>query len=148
MKISEFLKLLVRVFFTIYTGSMFGATFFLTVFAVPKVDTALLWHIILISVVATLFSFIFYSHKEVSKKSLLFRNTIHFLLIFGLLTGSAYCFHWFSFANSNFVLFFIIQFILIYSLVTLITHTINHSQAKRLNQKLAEYQKRRGEKLE
>jgi hypothetical protein len=127
---------------------MLGATIFLTVFAIKKVDTSLLWQITLISFVAALFTLVFYSKHEISGKSHLFRSALHFLLIFGLLVGSAYFFRWFSFANHYFVSFFIAQFVLIYVLVTLSCYFVNYSQAKQLNRKLTEYQRKRSEKLE
>jgi hypothetical protein len=148
MKVSELLKNLLKIFFNIFTGSMLGTTIFLTVFAIKKVDTSLLRQITLIAFVATLFTLIFYSKHELSRKSHLFRSALHFLLIFGLLVGSAYFFHWFSFANFYFISFFIAQFVLIYVLISISCYFINYSQAKQLNRKLTEYQRRRGEKLE
>jgi hypothetical protein len=142
------LKNVMRDFFYIFTGTMLGAAIFLTFFKVTMINTALLRQIFLVSLVETLFSLIFYSRNELSKRSLIFRKIIHFLLVLGVLLGAAYFFQWFNFASFKLLLYFGIIIVFVYIIIFLVIYFFNYSQVKRLNQKLSEYQQKGDDSLE
>ncbi|HYH02419.1 MAG TPA: DUF3021 family protein [Bacillota bacterium] len=148
MKITVFFKLLIRVFLMGFTGAMLSITVFLTAFSVKQVPTTLLWQATLLALLSALVSLIYYSNREFSKQELFQRKMIHFPCTLGVWLGGAYHFRWFSFTNFKYVTFFIVELVLVYLLIMISFCFISHSQAKRLNQKLTEYQTKRSGDLD
>lgn len=143
MKITEFFKEVLRIYFIVFSGSMLGATLFLNIFGIKYIPTYVLWQMMILSLGSALISLIFFSERELGKRELLIRKNVHFLGNFTLWILGAYFCRWFSFADFKFISYFAVQLLVLYLIIMTVSHFIYCSQAKQLNQKLTEYQKRR-----
>lgn len=145
MDIIDYIRHLIKSFFTICSCILVGTTVFVTIVNIDVISNAILWQIIVVSAAATLLDFIRYSRRELSGKSLINRNIIHYMLINILLFLAAYFFEWFKLASISKVIFFMLVILVIYVLIYLSIYFIDSVRAKELNEKLIEYKKRRSE---
>lgn len=142
---TKYLKHLVRDFFAICGCILIGTSIFLTVFQVKMINSSLFWQVIIVAFIAALLDFILEGKSQVSKKSYLIRKIVHFILINILLFSSAYMFRWFFLRKMGIMVVFEIIIILVYVLVGFSVYFIDNIHAKKLNEKLIEYKKRRRE---
>lgn len=90
--------------------------------------------VIVCSLSTSLCSFIYYSPKELTKKQFLIRCTIHFLLLFAVVSGEGYLFHWVN-ELADFLVVGAIFFI-IYVSVWIITYLSDKNNSNLINKAL------------
>lgn len=136
----ETLKIMLVEFFIILSGTTICSAVFCTVFY-PGValGVGFLWELIILAFLTTLPQLLFYSKKEFSKKHLRVRQTVHVILVVGLLVFLAYFWGWIEFSSVIEPLAFIVLVLLTYTAVALFMHQKEKKLAARLNEKLREF---------
>jgi len=130
---------MIRSFIIVFTCSMLAMSSFIMIF---EGDAAYISDniigVLLLSILTTLAYLILYSKKELSKKQMLLRNTIHFVVVATIMMSGANVLGWVSLREPSQFIFFVCLFIGIYILVTIIELQQYNKLANQLNQKLKE----------
>lgn len=138
----EYIKEMLQIFFVINTGITMGAATFITFLQKDaKLGVEILWQIIIVSLIAAFASIILHSKNELSKKGILIREVIHYIAINIVVLGCAYLFNWIESGDIFKVLSLIVCIFLVYIFVWIATYANDTKTAKRLNQKIEEYNK-------
>lgn len=144
----EAVKLIALTFFLVTTCSLFGTALFTTIFF--KNDTftsALLWQILGISFLTAMASLIFTSKSILTKRGVLLRQGIHFLLILSILMGGALKFEWIHITVISEISFFILLVIVVYITVCTILYQYEIKNAEEINERIKELQGTEKEEL-
>ncbi len=136
----ETLKIMLVEFFIILSGTTICSAVFCTVFY-PGVTLGVgfLWKLIILAFLTTLPQLLFCSKIEFSKKHLRVRQTVHVILVVGLLVFLAYFWGWIEFSSVIEPLAFIVLVLLMYTAVALFMNQKEKKLAARLNEKLREF---------
>lgn len=109
-----------------------------------QVHFGILWQILGLSVVCTLGSVILPMEdgKEVSKISMLVRTVLYYLYISVVVLGLGFLFDWFTFRNVPQVLGMLIAIAAVFLAVYFFSYCAQCREAKRMNEKLRERERR------
>ena len=136
------MKEILQTFFIINTGIMIGAAGFITfVQKGAELGVEILWQIIMVSLISAFAGIILYSRNELSKKQILIRTVSHYIAINIIVLACAYLFNWLDDVETIKVLSLIVCIFLVYIFVCISTYANDTKTAKRLNQKIEEYNK-------
>lgn len=80
--------------------------------------------------------------KRHENREVIIRTVIHYLIINAIILGCGYLFDWYNIRNPWSVLVMMITIALIYVCVSALAWKRSFDEAKRMNEKLQEYQKR------
>lgn len=137
-----FIQKMIQSFFIIATGSLASTAIFITLIDPhATLDVIILWQILAIALLTTPLSFIFYAHREFSKKEALIRQVIHYIILNIVLVGCAYLFDWFSIRTPKNLLLFIGLIFIVYLSANYFCFTGDKKEANKLNEKIKQYQK-------
>ena len=130
---------MIRSFLIVFTCSMLAMSSFVMIFEgdAGYISDNIIG-VLLLSILTTLAYLILYSKKELSKKHMLLRNTIHFVVVATIMLSGANVLGWVSLREPSQFIFFVCLFIGIYILVTIIELQQYKKLANQLNQKLQE----------
>jgi len=136
----DFLKKMLRDFFTITAGCFLSTTVFCTIFY-PGVsfNITAMWYLVSLGFVTTLPHFIFYSRKELGKKQMLTRQIIHACVLFGILLTFAYTLGWIEKGSVVQPIVFILLVGLVYFMVGFLSFHHDKKVARELNKQLKQY---------
>ncbi len=136
----ETLKLMLVEFFIILSGTTICAAIFCTMF---NRDVTLgldfLWQLIALAFLTTMPQLLFYSKREIPKKQMRIRQTIHVALVVGLLIFLAYTWGWIEFTTVLQPLAFIVLVLLSYTGITMFMYRREKKLAVMLTAKLQKY---------
>lgn len=134
-------KEFVVLFCTINTGVMFATTIYISIFEKEaSLDVSLLWQMLLVTFLTSLSDLLYYSKKELSKKQVIIRTCIQFILVGTIVIVSAYLFDWIDVTKPvYYIISLIVLIIIVYILVKLISYKKDMKMAEKLNEKIAEY---------
>lgn len=138
--IKDTLKAMLVEFFIILSGTTICAAIFCTVFyrdVVLGID--FLWQLIILAFLTTLPQFLFFSKKEISKKQMRIRQSIHVVLVVGLLVFLAHIWDWVEFTSVIEPLAFVMLVLLSYTAIATYMYRRDKKLAARLNEKLREF---------
>ena len=138
----DFLKKMLRDFFTITAGCFLSSTVFCTVFY-PDVsfNITAMWSLVSLGVVTTLPHFIFFSRKELGKRQMLTRQIIHGCVLFGILLTFAYTLGWIEKGSIIQPLVFILLVGMVYFMVGFLSFHHDKKVARELNERLQRYKR-------
>lgn len=138
----ECIKEIVQMFFVINTGVTIGTSIFITLLQRDaKLGVEILWQMIAVSLVTAFSSIILYSRNELNKKQILIRTVIHYIAINIIVLGSGFIFNWVDGGEATKVIGLIVCIFIVYIFVWLNMYKSDAKMAKRLNQKIREYNK-------
>ena len=131
------LKLIRRTFIYILAGSIISTAIFITIF-LPEVefDVSLLWQVILMSILSATGSLIFESKKELGKKQMKLRQTVHFIYTTFIVFGIAILCGWVDVRNIVQIIALLLMFSSVYTSVCLVMFKRSEKEAKYMNQRL------------
>jgi hypothetical protein len=134
------LKLMLVEFFIILSGTTICATVFCTVFN-PGVQLGIdfLWELIALAFFTTLPQVLFYSKKELTGRQMKIRQTIHLILVVGLLIFLAYAWGWIEMNSFVEPLAFIVLVLLSYAGIAWFIYQREKKLANALNEKLQKF---------
>ena len=139
MDIKELIGRIHSSFFVIFSGSVLAMYVLGLLFedenTVPLHNiTALL----VMTVLASLAYFIFYSNKELSRRQMQLRHAIHMLTIMGIMLGAAFFMGWISWGEPLQTIAFVISVVAVYIMVVSVGEYQSKKLAGRLTEKLNE----------
>lgn len=138
----ECIKEIAQMFFVINTGVTIGTSIFITFLQRDaELGVEILWQMIAVSLVTAFSSIILYSRNELNKKQILIRTVVHYISINIIVLGSGFLFDWVDGGESIKVIGLIVCIFIVYIFVWLNMYKSDEKMAKRLNQKIREYNK-------
>jgi magnesium-transporting ATPase (P-type) len=129
-------------FTSVFTCVIIASTIFIGLYSNPYLPFRLIVQAVIIAAISSVLNFIYYSEKSISKKSMIFRTAIHFILLLSSVTGCALYFKWFSFENTGIALTFFGLFIAVYLIIWMANFLGDIIDEKIMNLKLEEYKAR------
>ena len=138
----KYIKEILQMFFVINTGVTIAAATFITILENEvQLSVKILWQIIIVSFATALSCIILYSRNELNKKQFLIRVVINYITINIIVIGCGYLFNWIKIGNTIELLSLIVSIFLVYIFVWVISYKNDIKTAKRINQKIEEYNK-------
>lgn len=135
MKLSDYIKMLIRNYFIIFAIIVINITVLRQIFAPDKYfELKDIFIYMICSLVSSLPSLIFYSPKEISEKEMRLRVIIHFIVLEAVLLILVNVTGWVTGIQNKIIL--MIQIAVIYAVVRVITWIDDRSAANRINEKL------------
>lgn len=136
-----------RVLFQIYAMVMAGVTLATAVFTtmispVERVDSALLWQMMLVSGVCTLTSLIYPGNREMGKVEAIVKTVIQYVLVNVIVFGSGALFDWYNPSKFYSIASMVLMIAVIFGVITAGSWKRAALDAARMNERLAEYQKK------
>ena len=107
------------------------------------VETAVLWQIPAVSALCGLTCLIYPWDRTFGKAEMGIRTLIHYLLINGIVLGAGFWFHWYRIDRIQSIAAMLITIALIFALVSAVTWAQRAEEAKRMNERLREYQEKK-----
>jgi hypothetical protein len=139
MNIEELLKAMFRSYFMIATGTVASMYVFCLLFYPNAVFTLHdIGRILLMAFFTDLPFLIFYSGKELSKKQMYIRQSVHLLAILTIVLYFAYLWNWVSLTRTKDVLVFLLLVLVVYAIVFMTTTYHDKKLADKLNHRLRE----------
>ncbi len=136
----EEIRQIMNQFFIITTGSIGGAILFTAFFYTDRdIPQGLLWQILVLSFLAACMNIIFHSAKELTKKQMMIRHSIHFIAIFLILMVGGLSFGWAEKEDIKQVMTFSLLIVTVYVFVCTIVYNNDKKTTDRLNEKLKVY---------
>lgn len=140
--IQEYLKMFLGNFFFITTGILFSTTVFTVTFS--GIDTVisvrLLVEMLFAGFASTIPNLILINAHDLSKKKMLFRYVLHFIVLVTELLLLASYFDWIPFNDWRSICAFLLLFVLVYGFVMLMTVYRDYRAAKKLTASLKKFQ--------
>lgn len=130
-------------FSSVFTCMIIASSVFIGLYSNPYLPLKLIAQAVIIATISSVLNFIFYSEQPISKKSMIFRTAVHFILLFSTVTGCAIYFEWFSFGNASITLTFFGLFIAVYLVIWMANFLGDIIDEKIMNIKLEEYKARK-----
>ncbi|MDK2965324.1 MULTISPECIES: DUF3021 domain-containing protein [Lacrimispora] len=139
MNAENLLKTMFRSFFIIVTGIISSMYVFCQIFY-PDARFSLhdIGGILVMAFASDLPYLLFYSGKELSKKQMYIRKSIHLPVLLSVVLYFACLWDWISLNHTKEVLTFVLLFIIVYIMVFLICKYQDKKMADKLNQRLRE----------
>lgn len=136
----DFLKKMLRDFFTITAGCFLATTVYCSIFYHDVTfNLYALWTTVAMAVLTTLPHFIFYSRKELGKKQMLVRQIIHACVLLAIILTFAYTLGWIERGSIVQLAVFILLVGLVYSAVGFLSFHHDKKVARELNERLKQY---------
>ncbi len=131
------LKLIGRTFIYILAGSTISTAIFITIF-LPEVelDVSLLWQVILMSIISATGSLIFESKKEIGKKQMKLRQTVHFIYTIFIVFGIAILCGWVDVSKIVQIIALLLMISSVYTSVCIVMFKRSEKEAEDMNQRL------------
>jgi fatty acid desaturase len=131
------LRILLKTFIYVLACSMISAAVFITIFN-PKetFDIMLLWEVILMAVIASLGSVLFFSKKEISKEQMRIRKIIHYIYINIVVVGTAILCRWIHVSKLLQLMVMLILIALVYTIVCAVMFYKEEKTAEWMNEQL------------
>lgn len=145
------LQFMLGIFVKITTGVIVVTAVYISVFWGIKVDVkvVLLWQILCVSALCTVGSILLPASEEdaqeISKKGMLIRMIVYFILVNIVVLGCGFCFQWFSPSDWKMVLGMEISIIGVFAAVTAASYFDDYRIAEKMNRRLKEREKRDSE---
>ncbi|MCR5232188.1 MAG: DUF3021 domain-containing protein [Acholeplasmatales bacterium] len=129
------IKLILTQFFMIATAVLFGIGL---MSLITNLHDPWPWYmpfqIILVALLTALASLVYISKNELSKKAIIIRAIIHFVILLAIVYTAGYFFKWWS--EWSGILFVGAIFILVYLVVATTTYLIERKDSKKINEAL------------
>ncbi|MEE1251257.1 MAG: DUF3021 family protein [Lachnospiraceae bacterium] len=110
-----------------------------------EVDGDILWQIMGVSALCSLCTPILMSKRELSKRAMLFREILHFVMINVIVLFSGFCFEWFYVSDWKMIVGMELTIVGVYIGVCTIYYVMNRKTAEEMNRKLKERQEENAE---
>ncbi len=134
------LRSLLQLFLLITAGTVISATVFCTIFFQDiTFGIDLLWQLVAVAIFCTVPCLIFYSKKELSKKSMLIRQIIHLCVTLTILIFFAYFWTWIDVGSIIQPLVFVALVSVVYVIVAFFAYQVDKMTAKQLNERLQKF---------
>lgn len=134
MPIKDLLKSMFHAYFVITTGAVLSMYISCLLFnPYGSFSTADIGGILLVALVSDLSFFIFYSNKDISKKEMVLRFSIHIPAIVGMLLYFAQLFKWVNLKSPQQVVVFILLVLGVYTCTLMISFYQDKKTADKLN---------------
>ena len=148
--IKEKLQIVFQIFMQIVTFVTLGASIYITVFigADGVISMKVLWQILGVSALCALWSFLLFSKEELSKKEMLVRKIIHFLMIDVTVLVCGFWFGWFFLSDWRTIVGMELTIIAVYIAVAATDYHMYHRESEEMNRRLKERRLERGEKID
>lgn len=136
-----------RTLFHIYAMVMTGVTLATAVFTtminpVERVESALLWQMMLVSGICALTALIYPWNREMSKMEAIVKTVIHYVLVNVIVLGSGALFDWYDPSEFHSIAAMVLTIAVIFGAVTAGSWKRASLDAARMNERLEEYQKK------
>jgi len=138
MNIKEITRLMSSTFFVIFSGSVLAMYTYSLIFGIDTLKLHNITALLIMTVLADLAYFIFYSNRELSKRQMHMRSIIHFITIMGILLFTASYMEWILWSEPIQVIVFVGLVTSIYVVVRVISDYQSKKLADKLTQKLRE----------
>jgi hypothetical protein len=140
------LKTMLVEFFIILSGTTICSAIFCTVFYRDvTLGVDFLWELIALSFLTTLPQLLFCSKKEFTRKQMMIRQSIHIILVVGLIVCLACIWRWIRFSTFIEPVAFVMLVLLSYAGITSFMYYREKKLAETLNEKLREFKDRKEE---
>ncbi|MDD6482106.1 MAG: DUF3021 domain-containing protein [Lachnospiraceae bacterium] len=137
-------------FVQIVTCVALGSSIYIYVFwgkeEVLSVD--LLWQILGVSALCALWCVVYWSKEELSKKAMLARNILHFILVDLTVLICGFWFGWFFLSDWKMIVGMEITVIAVYMTLVGVNYLADRRKTDKMNRKLQERRTARGESIE
>ncbi|MCC0634500.1 DUF3021 family protein [Clostridioides sp. ZZV15-6388] len=142
MNLINILKNVVRYFCMITTGVLISVFTFCLLFSPDETfSISIFQQILLIALVTSLSTLIFYSKRELGRKELLIRQVIHMIFLFVFVMWFSFKSNWIDSGHIFQALFIALSIFIIYLCITLATCKRDKKESILLNKGLKEYRK-------
>lgn len=111
------------------------------------VDSVVLWQIPVASLFCTLGCLIYPWDKECGKWEMALRIGIHYVYVNGVVLGAGFWFRWYEWERLKSVLSMLFTIAAIFILVSVISWKRSAADARRMNQRLKEYQQKENDRM-
>lgn len=140
------IKKLLSNYVMIFTGIAFSSAIFIAIFN-PEVNymSILLLQMFIMTALSTLGNLIFFSTKEVSKKSMRIRTIIHYLYVNLIVYTMAFVFNWINFNSILQLVLMFVLILLVYVVVYIINYIKGKMEAKAMNLQLSRFHEEENE---
>jgi hypothetical protein len=138
MDIKEIAGRMFHSFFVIFTGSVLAMYAYSLIFGESAVKLQNITALLVMTVLADLAYFIFYSRKELSRQQMLIRFGIHMVVITVIMLSVAGYMEWVSWDAPIQIILFTVLVIAVYVMVTAVSVYQSKKLADKLNEKLKE----------
>ncbi|ADZ84767.1 DUF3021 domain-containing protein [Cellulosilyticum lentocellum] len=136
----EEIRRIMNQFFIITTGTVGGATLFTAFFYNEgDISQSILWQILVLSFLTACMNIIFHSAKELTKKQMIFRQGVHFIVVFIILMVGGLSFEWVEGKDIKQIITFSLIIVAVYVFVCTIVYLNDRKTTDRLNEKLKVY---------
>lgn len=140
------IRFLMQIFTMVMTGVVFAvAVFTMVINPTDTVETKLFWQMPLVSALCTLVSLIYPWDREMSKREVIVKTLIHYVLVNVIVLGGGALFYWYDPSQLRNIVSMVFTVALIFAVVSVISWRKSAADAARMNEKLKEYQKKIGE---
>lgn len=140
MEIKTLINGMVRSFFIITVGIIVSVAVFCSIFSRDATfGVSIFWQILLLAVLTTLPSLVFFSSKELSKKGWLVREGIHLVVLISILIYSGYIWGWIAITKPIQIAFYLFLITVVYLAVKLLAFRNDKKVADQLNVGLKKY---------
>lgn len=142
MSFIQFAKRVCINFMIIAGACLIATTLFCTLFVSDlSFRVKDLWMVILMAFLTSLTIFIYYSKKELSKKSMQWRRVIQFVLVMAAIFGVAFGNQWIERYHIEQIFFMFLAIVIITAGVWLFNFRLNEAEARRLTKALEKFRK-------
>lgn len=144
-KLRDRISNMISLFFKVVTLVCVASALYVSFFCGwnTEVNIAILWQILFVSALCSFVSNLFHtSHgKELSKEQMRIRTLLSFLYVNCVVLGCGFYFRWFYISEWGMVLGMEIMIIIVFMIVSAITHQADSKMADKLNSRLQERKK-------
>lgn len=134
MELKTLINVMVKSFFIITVGILVSVAVFCSAFfRNATFEVNIFWQILLLAMLTTLPSLVFYSPKELSKKGWLVRQGIHLVVLTGILFYLGYIWGWVAMGKPIQIALYLFLIIVVYSAVKLLVFHNDKKAADELN---------------
>ncbi|MFT4144566.1 MAG: DUF3021 family protein [Mobilitalea sp.] len=140
------IKKLLSNYVMIFTGIAFSSALFISIFN-PEVNymSKLLMQMFIMAALSTMGNLIFYSMKEVSKKSMMIRTIIHYCYVNFIVYTLSFIFNWINFKSILQLVLMFVLILLVYIIVYLANYIKGEMEAKAMNLQLSRFHEEENE---
>lgn len=139
------IRFLFEIFSMVTACVVIAVAFFTTVLdPAEAVDPVILWQIPFVSFLCSLGCLIYPWDRNPGKKEMGIRLLVHYLLINGIVLTAGFCFQWYSLEHLGSIAVMVVTIALIFGIVSVVSWTRASGDAKRMNEKLREFQQKKG----
>lgn len=135
------IRFLFEIFSMVTACVVIAVAFFTTVLEpADAVDPVIFWQILGVSFLCCLGCLIYPWNRTPGKREMGIRILIHYLLINGIVLTAGFCFEWYRPDHLRSVIVMLLTIALIFSIISALSWRKASADAKRMNEKLREFQ--------